>query len=45
MYSPMLEKMMVKLNVNVTTELMTKITQFKRASGQADVIYQENDDS
>jgi hypothetical protein len=45
MYSPVLEKMTVKLDVNVKPELMTKIIQFKRASGQAEVIYQENDDS
>ncbi|RHN77020.1 putative F-box domain, leucine-rich repeat domain, L domain-containing protein [Medicago truncatula] len=45
MYSPMLEKMTVKLEINVTPELMTKIIQFKRASEQAEVIYQENDSS
>jgi len=37
--------MTVKLDVDVKPELMTKIIQFKRASEQAEVIYQENDDS
>ncbi|MCI10966.1 F-box/FBD/LRR-repeat protein, partial [Trifolium medium] len=39
MYSPVLEKMIVKPGVNVRPELMTELIRFKRASGQAEVIY------
>jgi hypothetical protein len=41
LYSPMLEKMIVRSHVNVKPKLMTELTQFKKASGQSKVIYEE----
>jgi len=41
LYSPVLEKMYVKSAENVEPELMTELIRFKRASGQAEVIYYE----
>jgi hypothetical protein len=43
MYSPVLEKMTVKPGLNVKPELMTELIRFKRASGQAEVIYNVED--
>ncbi|WJX16174.1 hypothetical protein P8452_06244 [Trifolium repens] len=43
MYSPVLEKMTVKPGLNVRPELMTELIRFKRASGQAEVIYDVED--
>jgi hypothetical protein len=43
MYSPVLEKMTVKPGLNVRPELMTELIRFKRASGQAEVIYNVED--
>jgi len=45
LYSPVLEKMFVKHAENVEPELMTELIRFKRASGQAEVIYYEEDSS
>ncbi|CAJ2675109.1 F-box/FBD/LRR-repeat protein At1g13570-like isoform X2 [Trifolium pratense] len=43
MYSSVLEKMIVKPGLNVRPELMTELIRFKRASGQAEVIYNGED--
>ncbi|MCH91111.1 F-box/FBD/LRR-repeat protein, partial [Trifolium medium] len=45
LYSPVLEKMIVKPIVNVKPELMIELIRFKRASAQAEVIYRVNDSS
>ena len=44
-YSPVLEKMIVKHVVDVQPELITELLRFKRASGEAEVIYLEHDSS
>jgi hypothetical protein len=44
-YSPVLEKMTVKPVKNVKPELMTELIRFRRASGQAEVIYHGKDSS
>ncbi|XP_058724939.1 F-box/FBD/LRR-repeat protein At1g13570-like [Vicia villosa] len=45
LYSPMLEKMIVKPIVNVRPELVPELIRFKRASGEAEVIYEVEDSS
>ncbi|RHN77040.1 hypothetical protein MtrunA17_Chr1g0150431 [Medicago truncatula] len=45
LYSPMLEKMIVKHVVDVQPKLMTELIRFKRASGEAEVIYLKKDSS
>ena len=45
LYSPMLEKMTVKPLGNVRPELVTELIRFKRASGEAEVIYHVEDSS
>jgi hypothetical protein len=45
LYSPMLEKMIVKPVANVKPELVTDLIRFRRASAQAELIYQRNDSS
>ncbi|AES96739.1 putative F-box domain, FBD domain, leucine-rich repeat domain, L domain-containing protein [Medicago truncatula] len=44
-YSPVLQKMTVKPAENVKPELMTELIRFRRASGQAEVIYHGKDSS
>ncbi|KAL5071545.1 hypothetical protein RYX36_022432, partial [Vicia faba] len=39
LYSPVLEKIIVKPHVNAAVELLTELVRFKRASGEAEVIY------
>ncbi|CAI8583587.1 unnamed protein product [Vicia faba] len=39
LYSPVLEKIIVKPHVNAGVELLTELVRFKRASGEAEVIY------
>jgi hypothetical protein len=39
LYSPLLEKMIVEPDLNAKPELLTELVRFKRASGQAEVIY------
>jgi hypothetical protein len=43
LYSPVLEKMIVKSVENVKPELITELIRFRRASGQAEVIYNAKD--
>jgi len=43
LYSPCLEKMIVKPVENVKPELITELIRFRRASGQAEVIYNAKD--
>jgi hypothetical protein len=43
--SPMLEKMTVKPLGNVRPEFVTELIRFKRASGEAEIIYQVEDSS
>jgi hypothetical protein len=43
LYSPVLEKMIVKPVENVKPELITELIRFRRASGQAEVIYNAKD--
>ncbi|CAI8583586.1 unnamed protein product [Vicia faba] len=45
LYSPVLEKMIVKPIVNVRPELVPQLIRFKRASGEAEVIYEVVDSS
>jgi hypothetical protein len=45
LYSPMLEKMTVKPLGKVRPELVTELIRFKRASGEAEVIYHVVDSS
>ncbi|PNY17087.1 F-box/FBD/LRR-repeat protein, partial [Trifolium pratense] len=45
LYSPVLEKLIVKPIVNVKPELMIELIRFRRASAQAEVIYRVNDSS
>lgn len=40
LYSPVLEKMIVKPIINVRPELVAELIRFKRTSGEAEVIYQ-----
>ncbi|KAI5393654.1 hypothetical protein KIW84_060686 [Lathyrus oleraceus] len=40
LYSPVLEKMVVKPIVNVRPELVPELIRFKRVSGEAEVIYE-----
>ena len=43
LYSPVLEKMIVKPDVNVRPELVTGLIRFKRESRDAEVIYVEKE--
>ncbi|GAU17674.1 hypothetical protein TSUD_07360 [Trifolium subterraneum] len=45
LYSPMLEKMILKPVVNVKPELMIELLRFRRASTRAEIIYHGNDSS
>lgn len=45
MYSPMLEKMIVKPVEYARADLLTKLVRFRRASVQAEVIYEGKDSS
>jgi len=41
LYSPVLEKMIVKPVANVIPELMKALIRFKRASGEVEVIWKD----
>jgi len=43
LYSPVLETMTVEPVENVKPELITELIRFRRASGQAEVIYSAED--
>jgi len=43
LYSPLLEKMIVKPCVNFIPELMIALIRFQRASGKAEVIWEVED--
>lgn len=45
LYSPVLEKMVVKPIVDVRPELVPELIRFKRVSGEAEVIYEVEDSS